>query len=104
PSLLTNDSYTLRLTATDTGGNTVTAKRTAHVAGDLKLGNFTLSFTDLTVPVLGVPITVARTYDTLTARDSGDLGFGWRLEFRNMNLRTSVTPTRLEEYGIFNPL
>ena len=75
-----------------------------HVAGDLKLGNFNLTFTDLTVPVLGVPITVARTYDTLTATQSDDFGFGWRLEFRNMNLRTSVAPTRYEEFGIFNPL
>ena len=47
--------------------------------------------------MFGIPITVARTYDTLTATQSGDLGFGWRLEFRDMNLRTSVTPTVFEE-------
>ena len=93
----------MRLTATDTGGNMATMEQIVHVAGDLKLGNFNLAFTDLTVPVFGVPITVARTYDTLTATRSGDFGFGWRLEFRNMNLRTSVTPSHLEEYGIFNP-
>ena len=67
---------------------------TFDVAGDLKLGNFTLSFTDLTVPVSGIPITVTRTYDTLTARDSDDFGFGWRLEFRDMDLRTSVRADR----------
>ena len=103
PTLLSNDTYALRLTATDTGGNTATMEQIVHVAGDLKLGNFNLAFTDLTVPVFGVPITVARTYDTLTATRSGDFGFGWRLEFRNMNLRTSVTPSHLEEYGIFSP-
>ena len=74
------------------------------VAGDLKLGNFTLSFTDLTIPVVGVPITVTRTYDTLEASRQDDLGFGWRLEFRDINLRTSVPQTGMEEYGIFNPL
>ena len=94
----------LRLEATDAGGNIAAVEQEIEVGGDLKLGNFTLGFTDLTVPVFGVPITVARTYDTLTAAQSADFGFGWRLEFRNMNLRTSVTPTRFEEYGIFNPL
>ena len=74
-----------------------------EVAGDLKLGNFSLAFTDLTVPVLGVPISVTRTYDTLTAGHTADFGFGWRLEFRNMNVRTSVAPSGFEEFGIFNP-
>jgi hypothetical protein len=32
------------------------------VAGDLKLGNFRLSFTDLSIPVTGIPITLTRTY------------------------------------------
>ncbi|MHB0954937.1 MAG: putative Ig domain-containing protein [Pirellulaceae bacterium] len=104
PTLLQNDSYVLRLEATDAGGNISAVEQELHVAGDLKLGNFAVSFTDLTVPVFGVPITVARSYDTLTAQQSGDFGFGWRLEFRNMNLRTSVAPTGFEEYGIFNPL
>ncbi len=104
PSLLANDSYVLRLLATDAGGNESSIERDFHVAGDLKLGNFSLSFTDLTVPVFGIPITVARTYDTLTATQASDFGFGWRLEFRDMNLRTSVTPTGFEEDGFFNPL
>ena len=104
PSLLANDSYVLRLLATDAGGNESLVERDFHVAGDLKLGNFTLSFTDLTVPVFGIPITVSRTYDTLTATQSGDFGFGWRLGLRDMNLRTSVTPTGFEKDGFFNPL
>ena len=62
-----------------------------------------LSFTDLTIPVSGIPITVTRTYDTLTANDDGDFGFGWRLEFRDVDLRTSVTPTGEEADGIYNP-
>jgi RHS repeat-associated protein len=103
PTLLNNDTYVLRLEALDAGGHVATLEHIVHIKGQLKLGNFNLSFTDLTVPVFGIPITVARTYDTLTASQSRDFGFGWRLEFRNMNLRTSVRPTGLEEYGIFNP-
>ncbi len=72
------------------------------VEGDLKLGNFTLSFSDMAIPVSGVPITVTRTYDTLTANQSGDFGYGWRLEFRNVKLRTSLPATGMEADGVYN--
>jgi RHS repeat-associated protein len=103
PTGLANDSYVLRLTATDTGGNVSQVQQTIQVAGDLKVGNFTLSFTDLSVPVSGIPITLARTYDTLQAARQDDFGYGWRMEFRDTDLRTSVEPTGQEEYGVYNP-
>jgi hypothetical protein len=103
PSLLQDDSYVIRLTAQNTGGLISTVDRLISVAGDLKLGNFRLSFTDLTIPVSGIPITVARTYDTLRASASEDFGFGWRLEFRDVDLRTSVPKTGDEADGIYNP-
>lgn len=105
PSGLANDTYRLRLTATDAGGNESSIENVVHVSGDLKIGNFTLSFTDLTVPVSGIPITVARTYDSLNAGTTDELGFGWRLEFRDTDLRTSVPATSEfeQEIGIFNP-
>lgn len=90
PAAFQNDSYILRLEATDAVGNVSTTEETFHVAGDLKLGNFRLSFTDLSVPVAGIPITVTRTYDTLQSGSSGDFGFGWRLEFRETALRASL--------------
>ncbi|GEM_PF-1525877 len=102
PSVLANDNYTLRISATNSGGNTTNTDLPFSVAGDLKLGNFTLSFSDMTVPVSGIPITVIRSYDTLNAGAGGDLGFGWRLEFRDVRLRTSVPLTGLENDGIFN--
>src|SRR5262249_10961124 len=102
-SVLANDSYVLRLFATDVGGHERTLDRVLSVAGELKLGNFRLSFTDLSLPVSGIPITVSRTYDTLNAAQSEDFGHGWRLEFRNTDLRTSVEKTGLEEDGIYNP-
>jgi RHS repeat-associated protein len=90
PSILANDAYTIRLTAVDNGGNFATSEETVYVEGELKLGNFQLSFTDLTIPVAGIPISVTRTYDTLTANSRDDFGYGWRLEFRDTNLRTSL--------------
>jgi hypothetical protein len=54
---LPNDSYTLRLTASNGGGNKQ-VDIPVEVAGHLKLGDFTTSFTDLTIPVAGIPIGV----------------------------------------------
>jgi RHS repeat-associated protein len=56
----------------------------------LKLGNFRLSFTDLTIPVTGIPISLTRTYDSLTSGTTDDFGYGWRMEFRDTDLRTSL--------------
>ncbi|WP_235111743.1 putative Ig domain-containing protein [Acaryochloris sp. 'Moss Beach'] len=101
PSLLENDAYTLRLTAMDAGGNVVTQDEVVNVAGELKLGNFQLSFTDLTIPVTGIPISVTRTYDTLTSNTTDDFGYGWRLEFRDTDLRTSLPQDKtFEQLGI----
>src|SRR6185503_10108208 len=86
----------------DAGNNISTADLTLNVAGELKIGNFRLSFTDLSIPVSGIPITVARTYDSLNANQSGDFGFGWRLEFRQTDLRTSVKKTGFEQDLIYN--
>ena len=99
PSTVANNAYTLRIRAVDNGGNFATSEETVFVEGELKLGNFQLSFTDLTIPVSGIPVNVTRTYDTLTANNRDDFGYGWRLEFRDTNLRTSVGTD--EQFDIF---
>ncbi|WP_228055720.1 putative Ig domain-containing protein [Lusitaniella coriacea] len=97
PTLLPNDTYTLRLTATDSTGASSFVEEQVDVTGELKLGNFQLSFTDLEVPVSGIPITVTRTYDSLYANQEDNFGYGWRLEFRDTNLKTSLPPQTPEE-------
>ncbi len=67
-------------TATDAGGNKGYDSEIVNIETDLKLGNFALSFTDLQIPVAGIPITVTRTYDTLNAQRKGDFGYGWTLD------------------------
>jgi RHS repeat-associated protein len=101
PTLLQNDAYTLRLTAFDTNGRGTTTEREIAVTGDLKLGNFRLSFTDLSIPVTGIPITLTRTYDTLTSGYKDDFGYGWRMEFRDTDLRVSLPKDEVyDELGI----
>ena len=64
------------------------------------LGNFRLDFTDLTIPLAGIPIQIHRTYDTLNSRRSGDFGFGWQLSVSQPNLRESVRTSDAERSGI----
>ena len=49
-----------------------------------------LSFTDMELSVPGSPVVVTRTYDSLTVNETDDVGYGWRLEFRDTNLRTTL--------------
>ncbi len=86
PTALLNGNYILQLVSTDQFGQTSTFSSNVTVARNAKVGNFTLSFNDLTVPVAGLPITVTRTYDS---RDKGshDFGVGWTLSLSNVRLQ-----------------
>ena len=88
PTVLINDLYTIRLTVWDRGGNQSIAETTVQVDENLKVGNFSLSFTDLAIPMAGIPITVTRTYDSREKR-SGDFGVGWRLDVQTLRLRAN---------------
>ena len=103
PTMLQDDSYDLRLVATNTGGVSAETDVTVNVSSNLKLGDFKLSFTDLTIPVSGIPITVTRTYESLNANESEDFGFGWQLEYRDTDLQTSVPSTGDEADDFYNP-
>ncbi|MFM6156165.1 MAG: putative Ig domain-containing protein, partial [Sphaerospermopsis kisseleviana] len=101
PTLLPNDTYQVRLVAYDVNGAGNSVSQLLDVKGDLKLGNFQLSFTDLEIPVSGIPITLTRTYDTLISNSQQDFGYGWRMEFRNASVRTSLPKDELyQELGL----
>ncbi len=85
-----NDEYVLRLEATSKAGVVNVVEQNVGLSGELKLGNFRLSFTDMVIPVAGIPIEITRLYDTLQADREGDFGYGWRLEYRNTDLRVGV--------------
>lgn len=100
PTLLANGDYVLRLSALDKDGFHSSIESSITVAGELKVGNFRLSFVDLSIPVNGIPITVARGYDTLQVSRRGDFGWGWRLEFRDTQLQTSMPPRSSDEVAV----
>jgi RHS repeat-associated protein len=102
-TLLENDNYVLKLEVYDTFGSFAAVEVEVSVSSNLKLGNFRLSFEDMTIPVAGIPITIVRTYDTLRADRDGDFGYGWRMEYRNTDLRTSLPKSGLEDIGLYTP-
>ncbi len=102
-TLLENDAYVLRLEVMSAIGNTSVHDVMVGLSGELKLGNFRLSFEDMTIPVAGIPITIVRTYDTLRSDRDGDFGYGWRMEYRSTDLRTSLPKSGLEDLGIHTP-
>ncbi|TWU04986.1 FG-GAP-like repeat-containing protein [Stieleria varia] len=103
-SLLLNDEYVIRLEVATNAGVVNVAEHHVGLAGELKLGNFRLSFTDMVIPVAGIPIEITRIYDTLQADREGDFGYGWRLEYRNTDLRVGLPKSGLEDIGIYTPM
>ena len=100
PTLLQNDLYDLRISAFDFSGNIATEKIYVGVEGQAKLGNYALEFADLSVPLAGIPIVIARQYDTLNANESGDFGFGWKLAIGQADIRETVGVSQAELDGV----
>ncbi|HQR05264.1 MAG TPA: putative Ig domain-containing protein [Gemmatales bacterium] len=90
PTLLQNDGYVLALVAYDASGSGWVQPVRVNVIGNAKLGDFHLEFTDLSLPLNGIPITITRVYDTKTAKVSGDFGYGWSLGIQDANIRETV--------------
>jgi RHS repeat-associated protein len=76
PTLLMNGYYKVVLT-----GNTEDAyivdEIVVLVTGQAKIGNYSMTFLDMTLPVSGLPVEVYRTYDSRQRTQLGDFGYGW---------------------------
>jgi RHS repeat-associated protein len=86
---IANGVYDVRLYAEDLGGNTNSISHTYRLAGELKVGLFTVSFSDVSVPVRGIPVTVTRTYDS-RVKTRGDFGCGWSLDVSSLKLEENT--------------
>lgn len=85
PTVLPNGSYTITISVTDTDGSTRTTPVGVIVHGSLKPGRFTETFTDLNLPVAGIPIGVQRSYDSFD-HSTGDYGTGWTMSLSNYQI------------------
>lgn len=106
PTLLLNGIYRLRLTATHIFGQSASTELDILVAGQMKIGVFTLSFVDLAIPVSGIPIEIVRTYDSRDKRQH-DFGVGWTLDIRRGTYTNNRKPGdgwRIESTGGLFPV
>ncbi len=78
PTLLMNGYYRIVLTAYADEGS-VKDEIVVLVTGQAKIGNYSMSFLDLTLPVSGLPVEVYRTYDSRQRTKLGDFGYGWTM-------------------------
>ena len=86
PTQLINGQYTLILQATDFGGRIASDSIAVLVTGDMKVGNFSITFEDVSIPVAGIPVRVTRTYDSRRRDESLDFGNGWSVDYQNVHV------------------
>ena len=83
---LLNGRYVLRLTAVDMAGHRIRTERYIYVEGNLKVGNMSIGFTDITSNVAGIPLSLTRNYDSRN-KASGDFGTGWSMGLMDIRLK-----------------
>ncbi len=81
PTLLENGMYVVRLRVEDVNGRISQDERVVVADGEAKVGAFTITYTDATLPVAGMPLTVERTYDSRVPFER-DFGRGWTLSIK----------------------
>ena len=90
PTTLANDRYVLALAAYDVTGAGYMKPAEVNVVGQAKLGDFRLEFTDLSLPLNGIPVQITRVYDTKDSSTSGDFGYGWTMGIRDARISETV--------------
>jgi RHS repeat-associated protein len=96
---LANGVYDLRVTAIDEGGLVTVFNSSLEVTGRLKVGQFSLAFQDIMVPVSGLPISVIRSYNSFD-KEQGDFGVGWDMTLASgVKLQTTRSPLGADWYA-----
>ncbi len=93
PTLLRNDAYVLRVSAWNRNGLGWTEAAVVQVTGNAKLGQFAVEFTDVELPLAGIPIQLKRRYSSLDASRRGDFGHGWTMALADADIAETVPQT-----------
>jgi RHS repeat-associated protein len=87
PRLYRNDSYYVRIFAQDYSGNINVQGVVLGISSQNKPGEFRLEYTDLSIPLTGIPIEVKRVYNSLDSQLQGDFGYGWNLALQDAQIQ-----------------
>jgi hypothetical protein len=83
-----NGVYCLLLTV-KRGGASAYASAKFILDSPLKIGNVKFTQEDMVIPVGGITLSVARTYDSFKKDKSGDFGYGWSYSIADMDFTLS---------------
>ncbi|MCU7919309.1 MAG: putative Ig domain-containing protein [Candidatus Thiodiazotropha sp. (ex Epidulcina cf. delphinae)] len=105
PTQLDNGIYDVALIVTDVNGLQSSTVVQYQVTGDMKVGNFSFTVEDLSIPVAGIPITINRTYDTRKRFRDLDFGYGWTIDYQSVkveeNIKLGLNWTQTSSGGFF---
>lgn len=90
PTQLQNGIYDLNLIVVNTNGVQANHLITLDVNRNLKIGQFSISFEDVNIQASGIPIRVTRTYDTRRKSQNLDFGYGWSVDYQNVQIRKNM--------------
>ncbi|MCK5566178.1 MAG: gliding motility-associated C-terminal domain-containing protein, partial [Planctomycetes bacterium] len=85
-SNLRNDVYQFRIRAVDLAGNQSVREYETSIAGRIKLGIFRITEMDVSIPMMGLPIVVSRTFDSTNKDRYSDFGYGWSLDIESVEV------------------
>ncbi|HTF96523.1 MAG TPA: choice-of-anchor A family protein, partial [Cellvibrio sp.] len=94
PSMLINGTYMVAVEAKDANGKTSMIGHPVVVEGNLKIGHFSFTQEDLSIPLAGIPVSVSRTYDSRRRLEKLDFGHGWTVDYQNVRIEESTEPSR----------
>ena len=86
PDLYRNDNYFVRIYAQDINGTATVEGFGVGLESQTKPGEFSLEYTDLSIPVAGIPIEITRSYSSLDSSFQGDFGYGWSLGLQDAQI------------------
>ncbi len=93
PTLLANGMYELVLQADEAGGFFYRKTYPVILSGGMKLGEFSITLTDVDLEMAGLPLSVSRNYDSRRRNEIGDFGYGWRLAETDVRVEETIEPT-----------
>ncbi|MEE0265034.1 MAG: RHS repeat-associated core domain-containing protein, partial [Acutalibacteraceae bacterium] len=89
PTTLENGLYNIRLTAYTVSNRYTEATISVQVKSNNKIGNYSVSYNDVSIPLYTLPFTVTRAYSSMARSESGDFGYGWNMEIADIKVDVS---------------
>ncbi|MCA9303182.1 MAG: hypothetical protein KC996_03575 [Phycisphaerales bacterium] len=100
---LADDEYEVALVVRSNGSDAAVDLGRLALSSPTKVGRFTFSQEDISLPTIGFPMALVRTYDSLKRDQDGPFGLGWGLGIFDLDVKVHEVRTTVESlYGTGN--